>query len=123
MSELSSELGWRGLELSLEGSRGAAVADPTLCVFGLAKKLAIADRPYELKILPLPEAGSWRFELSCLTTGCMIPSGFKLRLLTADLEGFEGNEDIANEPVSQLAIEVDLDPGESLVWQIEPYTR
>ena len=50
----------------------------------------------------------------------MIPSGFKLRLLTADLASFEGNEDIANDPVDKLVIDLDLDPGESLVWQVEP---
>ncbi|MGL6338214.1 MAG: DUF1822 family protein, partial [Waterburya sp.] len=87
--------------------------------FGLAKQIAIANQAYELKILPLEE-GSWRFELSCLTPGCMIPEGFKLRLLDEDLQGFAGNEDIAVEPVAQLFLEVDLDEGESLVWQIEP---
>lgn len=114
------EFGWRRLEISLEGARGTDVAERSVPAFGLAKKLTIANQPYELKILPLEDAGAWRFELSCLTTGCMIPSGFKLRLLTAELEDFEGNEDIAHEPVNQIAIEVELDPGESLVWQIEP---
>ena len=82
--------------------------------------MAIANQPYELTILPLAEAGGWKFELCCLTPGCMIPTGFKLRLLTEDLEGFEGNEDIATEPVEKLCLEVDLEPGEALVWQIEP---
>ena len=117
LSELANELGWQRLEISLEGARGTGVTPS----FGLAKKMTIADRPYQLKVLPLPEPGAWRFELSCLiNTGCMIPTGFKLRLLTAELTDFEGNEDIANEPVSQLAIELDLDPGESIVWQVEP---
>ena len=120
LTELSTELGWRQIEISLEGARGTATAEATVPAFGLAKKMAIADQPYELKILPLSEAGAWRFELSCLTTGCMIPSGFKLRLLTSDLANFDGNEDIAHEPVSQLTIDLDLDPGESLVWQVEP---
>lgn len=122
LTNISTELGWRQIELTLnaEGARGVATADQIVPAFGLAKKLAIANRPYELKIFPLAEAGAWRFELCCLTPGCMIPAGFKLRLLTWDLQSFEGNEDVATESATQLALEVDLDPGESLVWQVEP---
>lgn len=50
----------------------------------------------------------------------MIPAGFKLRLLSEDLQAFDGSEDIAVEAVEHLCLELDLDPGESLVWQIEP---
>jgi hypothetical protein len=122
LSDLSNEFGWRQIELSLsaEGARGAATADAVVPAFGLAKKLAIANQPYELKILPLEEAGAWRFELSCLTLGCLIPAGFKLKLLTSEFQDFEDNEVLATVAVAQLALEVDLDPGESLVWQIEP---
>lgn len=122
LSDLSNEFGWRQIELSLnaDGARGAATVDSVVPAFGLAKKLAIANQPYELKILPLAEVGSWRFELSCLTPGCPIPAGFKLKLLTSELQDFEDNEDLATEAVPQLALEVDLDPGELLVWQIEP---
>jgi hypothetical protein len=121
-SDLSTEFGWRQIELSFsaDGARGAATVDGVVPAFGLAKKLPIANQPYELKILPLPEAGAWRFELSCLTPGCLIPAGFKLKLLTSELQDFEDNEELATEAVSQLALEVDLDPGESLVWQVEP---
>jgi len=122
LSELSTEFGWRQIELSLnaEGSRGAATVDAVVPAFGLAKKLAIAGQPYELKILPLEEAGAWRFELCCLTPGCLIPAGFKLKLLTSELENFDDNEDLATVAVQNLSLEVDLDPGESLVWQVEP---
>ncbi len=123
MTNLTTDLGWRKIEMtpSVVGAKGAATADATpVPAFGLAKKLAIADQPYELKILPLEEADSWRFELCCLTPGSMIPVGFKLRLLTEDLQAFEGNEDIATAATGQLSIEVDLEPGESLVWQVEP---
>jgi hypothetical protein len=122
LSELSTEFGWRQIELSFstEGSRGAATVDAVVPAFGLAKKLAIAGQAYELKILPLEEAGAWRFELCCLTPGCMIPAGFKLRLLTSELQNFDDNEDLATEAVPNLSLEVDLDPGESLIWQIEP---
>ena len=123
IADLSAEFGWRQIEMapSAIGARGAATSEATAVpAFGLAKKLAIADQPYELRILPLAEAGSWRFELSCLTPGCMIPAGFKLRLLTEDLRTFEGNEDVAGEATEHLCLELDLDPGESLIWQIEP---
>lgn len=119
LNELATELGWRQIEFSLSGSRDVVGATDTVET-GLAKKLTIAERPYELKILPLPETGGWRFELRCLTPGCTIPEDFRLKLLTADLQNFEGNEDVADRPVNQLAIEVDLEPGESLIWQIEP---
>ncbi|MBE9048654.1 DUF1822 family protein, partial [Pleurocapsales cyanobacterium LEGE 10410] len=114
---------WRQIDLtpSLAGARGVAALETTsnIPTVGLAKQMAIAERPYELKILPLAD-GSWRFELSCLAPGCMIPAGFKLRLLTEDLQAFEGNEDLATEPVERLCLEVDLDSGESLVWEVEP---
>lgn len=123
MANLTAEFGWRQIEMapSTIGARGVASSEATAVpAFGLAKQLEIADSPYELRILPLEEAGAWRFELCCLTPGCMIPAGFKLRLLAEDLQPFEGNEDLATEPVTQLCLEVDLEPGESLVWQIEP---
>ena len=123
MANLTTDLGWRKIEMtpSMVGAKGGTVAGATpVPAFGLAKKLAIADQPYELKILPLEEADSWRFELCCLTPGCMIPVGFKLRLLTEDLQAFDGNEDIATAAMGNLSIEVDLEPGESLVWQVEP---
>lgn len=121
LSDLSTEFGWRQIEVTLhaEGAK-AATSDAVIPAVGLAKKLAIANQPYELKILPLAEAGAWRFELCCLTPGCMIPAGFKLKLLTCELQDFDGNEDRATQAVPQLALEVDLDPGESLLWQVEP---
>lgn len=121
LSDLSTEFGWRQIEVTLhaEGAK-AATGDAVIPAVGLAKKLAIANQPYELKILPLAEAGAWRFELCCLTPGCMIPAGFKLKLLTCELQDFDGNEDRSTEAVPQLALEVDLDPGESLLWQVEP---
>ncbi|WP_019509275.1 DUF1822 family protein [Pleurocapsa sp. PCC 7319] len=126
MTNLTTDLGWRPIEMtpSAIGARGVATPEPTTSSavpsFGLAKQVAIANQSYELKILPLPDLSSWRFELRSLTPGGMIPAGFKLRLLTEDLQAFEGNEDLATEPVEQLCLEVDLDAGESLVWQIEP---
>lgn len=118
--------GWRQIEMtpSASGARGVVAQDETtkndIPVLGLAKRIVIANQPYELRILPLAETGAWRFELSCITPGCIIPRGFKLRLLTGDLKTFAGNEDVSTDPVEQLFLEVDLDEGESLVCQIEP---
>lgn len=122
LTNISTELGWRQIELTLsgEGARGVSTTGKLVPNVGLAKKLTIEEKSYELKILPLVTTGGWRFELRCITLGYMIPAGFKLKLLTADGRGFVGNEDVAVESVPQLALEIDLDPGESLIWQVEP---
>ncbi|MDJ0536535.1 MAG: DUF1822 family protein [Xenococcaceae cyanobacterium MO_207.B15] len=118
-ANLVTEFGWRQVEFqpSTVGAKGdTATAIPHTA---LAKQLTIAGQPYELKILPL-EADIWRFELRNLALGAMIPSGFTLRLLTEDGQSFEGNEDIATIPVEMLYIEVELEAGEGLIWEIEP---
>jgi hypothetical protein len=126
VTNLVEDFGWRQIEIqpSMVGARGAATKDSNLAdsvpAFGLAKQMTIANQPYELKIMPLTEAGAWRFELRSITLGGMIPAGFQLRLLTESLQPFEGNEDVATNPVEQLVLEVDLDAGEALVWQVEP---
>lgn len=121
-ASLAAEFGWRQIEMTLstEGAKGVADPEAVAPAFGIAKKMTIAGKPYELKILPVAEAGTWRFELCCIRPGCMIPAGFKLRLLTEDLQAFEGNEDVADEPTAQLCLEVHLDQGESLIWELEP---
>jgi hypothetical protein len=121
VSNLKEEFGWRQIELqpSLVGARDAVTENTP--AMGLAKQLVIAGQPYEFKILPVTaEENLWRFELRSLALGAMIPAGFKLRLLTENLQSFTGNEDVATEAVEQLYLEVALDAGESLVWEIEP---
>ena len=125
ISNVAVELGWRQIEMTpgTVGAKGMAAARSTrsnVAGYGLAKQIAIAEQPYELRVIPLGEAGSWRIELGCLTPGCVVLPGVKLRLLTEDLQSFEGNEEVATEPVPALFIEVDLEAGESLVWQVEP---
>jgi hypothetical protein len=123
VSELTAGLGWGRLEFqsSLAGARGTE-AMPALHSI-LSRQLIIAGQPYELRVIPQgnPEEMIWRFELrnaSSQENG--IPAGFKLRLLTEDLQPFENNEDIATTTVDQLYVEVMLAPGEGLVWEIEP---
>ena len=123
-NNFAAELGWRQIEMTpgTVGARGAAISEVSNKVgaYGLAKQIAIANQPYELKVISLNQTSSWRIELSCVTPGCVILPGVKLRLLTEDLQSFEGNEEVATEPVATLFIELDLEPGESLIWQIEP---
>lgn len=101
------------------GARGDDTAAP---ITGIARQLAIAGQAYELRVIPLTRGGEtiWRFELQNLIPGASIPAGFVLRLLTEDLQPFEGNEDRAETAVEQLYIELALAPGEGIVWAIEP---
>ena len=91
-------------------------------ILGLRRQIIIAGNTYEFRILPSghPEEHIWRFELRSSSPGSIIPIGFKLRLLTEDLQVFENNEDTATTSVDILYVEVMLEPGEGLVWEIEP---
>ena len=118
-SNLVTEFGWRQIDFqpSLVGARGVAENnDPQPA---LAKQLTIANQPYELKIIPL-DSDIWGFELRSLALGGIIPTGFALRLLTEERQSFVGNEAIAKAPVDMLYLEVALDNGEGLIWEIEP---
>ena len=127
VTNLAGELGWREVEFqpSVVGARGIAALSqegitPTANV-ALAKQIHIDKSPFELKILPLDiEEGIWGFELRSLILGGNIPAGFKLKILTEDLETFEGNEDLATTAVEKLYLEVALESGEGLVWVVEP---
>ena len=91
-------------------------------VLSIARQLMIAGNPYEFRIFPTSQRDNlvWRFELQSTIPERQIPAGFKLRLLTEDLQPFENNEDIAQAPVDLLYLEVILESGEGLVWGIEP---
>jgi Protein of unknown function (DUF1822) len=121
VDRLGQSFGWEQIQFqpSLAAARGDDFA-PSATL--LVRPLMIASQPYELRILPLGQADLrvWRFELWGLSVGGLIPAGFKLRLLTEDLLPFEGSEDIASTAVEQLYIEVTLEPGEGIVWEVEP---
>jgi Protein of unknown function (DUF1822) len=76
----------------------------------------------ENKILRQLDTPVWRFELRSLS-GDPIPAGITLRLLTEDLQPFDNNQNTATEPVEFLYVDVMLEPGEGLVWEIEPTTE
>lgn len=127
ITNMAEEIGWRKVSFkpSMVGARGisSACKDETILTTkpAFAKQITITDTPYELKILPLDvKEGIWGFELRSLVIGGMIPPGFKLKLLTENLESFEGNADIAVTAVEKLYLEVALELGEGLVWVVEP---
>jgi hypothetical protein len=120
ISDLAKQIGWDFLGLkSSFASRGTA----NKVELGiLSRQLTIAGESYELHVQPQGEltAGIWRIELRSLSADGLIPSGVKLRLLTEDLQPFPDNERIAITPVDKLDFELNLEPGEGLVWEIEP---
>ncbi|MEH1901094.1 MAG: DUF1822 family protein [Nostoc sp.] len=118
VANLAQQWGWEKREFVVvpAGMRSAAP------VMGLSRQIIIAEHTYELRIFPksASEDYVWRFELRSTTPGGQIPAGFKLRLLTEDLQTFENNEDTATTFVDMLYLEVILELGEGLVWEIEP---
>ncbi len=115
---IAQQWGWRKKEFLMVS--GAMRSRQT--VQGLSRQLVIAGNTYELRIFPKGNSENqvWRFELLSATPDSPIPVGFKLRLLTEDLQPFENNEDTAINPVDMLYLEVILEPGEGLVWETEP---
>lgn len=120
-SGVSQLFNWERLELQ-PGYAAARSADLTAPTNVLSRVLEIAGQQYELQVIPQADQ-TWRFELRNIAPGGMVPGGFKLRLLTEDLQSFEGNEAIAHTTVESLSIEVALDPGEGIVWETEPLSE
>lgn len=87
----------------------------------LSRELIIADRAFQLSIVPIDsdsQSTAWRFVLRAESDS--IPIGYKLTLLTEDLQAFDHNSDEAIETCAELIVEVELEPGEGLVWEISP---
>lgn len=122
VSVIAQQIGWKRIELqpSFAGARGVELTDGEAI---LSRQLQIAGQLYELQVFPLRnlDRSTWRFQLQNSAPGGVIPGGFKLRLLTEDLQPFEGNEDVAITAQEQLYIDVAVAPGEGLVWEIEPF--
>jgi hypothetical protein len=120
ISTVAQQWGWSRVDYQL-GMAAARSSEETNPVSALSRIVTIADQRYELQIIPVDAAANiWRFELTSLTPSGLIPTGVTLRLLTEDLQPFEGNEDTATRNVERLYIEVALEPGEGLVWDITP---
>jgi hypothetical protein len=121
VSQTAQQLGWESLNLNFS-SAGARSLEQAQSNLVISRQLTIAGQLYELRIVPqIDEAETiWRFELNHTIPGAFIPNGFKLRLLTEDLQPFPDNEDIATTTSTQLCVEVVLESGEGIVWEIEP---
>lgn len=121
LSQLAAQFGWR-LDAPPALATGLRGAETGLARPSLAQRLLIAGNFYELKIGPQGEVGDriWQFTLTSADADRLIPAGFQLRLLTEDLQPFEHNIDTANAPTAALYLQVRLEPGEGIVWEIEP---
>jgi Protein of unknown function (DUF1822) len=117
VSDFAQLFGWNQKMIRLRtGMRGNAP------ILGFSRQLEIAGNPYELCVFPFgnPESQAWRFELRSVAVGGQIPIGFKLRLLTEDLQPFDNNEDMAIAAVDSLYLDVIVEPGEAIIWETEP---
>ncbi len=122
VSDFAQKFGWGSVELqpSFAGARGS---EQTSVLPTLVRRLTIAGQQYELRLQPKGNIADrvWRFELRSATRGELIPRGVKFKLLTEDLQPFDGNQVQAKTPVDRLYIEVALSNArEGLVWQTEP---
>ncbi|MBD2611277.1 MAG: DUF1822 family protein [Nostoc sp. ZfuVER08] len=121
VSNLAQQLGWgmTRLQLAPRRVRSRENAQSNVC---LLRQLTIADYTCELRVFPRENftENVWRFELQNANPDEIIPVGFKLRLLTEDLQPFMNNEDTATQASDRLYVDVELEPGEGLVWEVEP---
>ncbi|GAB1544182.1 DUF1822 family protein [Scytonema sp. NUACC21] len=121
VSQFAEAIGWTRLNLQLNAAGARSTEEMPTSTF-VSRQLLIAGQSYELKIVPSQqeEMTIWRFELRNAVESVAIPGGFKLRLLTEDLQPFPNNEDVATTAVECLFVEVALEPGEGIVWEVEP---
>ena len=116
LSGLAQQLGWQRRDFVpvTAGVRSLSVA--------IERSLTIANHPYELRVFMVEHTTPpvWRFELRSATPGGFMPPGCRLRLLTEDLQAMEHNEDMATSETESLYVDVVLEPGEGVVWEIEP---
>ncbi|MBE9199438.1 MULTISPECIES: DUF1822 family protein [unclassified Nodularia (in: cyanobacteria)] len=121
VSNFAQQLGWEIRQFTALPS-GMRSRESQTSILGLSRQILIADHTYELRVFPKgnPEEQIWRFELRNANSENMIPVGLQLRLLTEDLQPFPNNEDTATTPVENLYVEVMLERGEGLVWEVTP---
>ncbi|MBD2195519.1 MULTISPECIES: DUF1822 family protein [Calothrix] len=122
VSDFAQKFGWASIDSQINYA-GARSSAPAFTLPTLVRKITIAGQQYELRVQPKSniENRVWRFELRNATRGQMIPSGFKLRILTEDLQPFDGNQVQAKTAVESIYIEIALgEEQEGLVWETEP---
>jgi hypothetical protein len=116
ISPIGQQLGWE--MMTMEPALVLARGEQNTTTKILLRQLAIAGQLYELRVLP--KGGNlWRFELHSSTNN-PIPAGVKLRLLTEDLLPFANNEDIALTVTDRLFLDIQVSPGDGLVWEVAP---
>ncbi|MEB3291527.1 MAG: DUF1822 family protein [Synechococcales bacterium] len=122
ISQVAEQLGWGAVELQPALATARSDRDAT-STMGLVRSLQIAGNPYELWVISQPQLGEgvWRFELRSQLPGGLIPAGFILRLLTEDLQAFDNNTATASQAIDRLMVDVALEAGEGIVWEVEPF--
>ncbi|MBE9180205.1 DUF1822 family protein [Oculatella sp. LEGE 06141] len=124
ISEIGRQLGWSRVEFQTTSSalaRSETAEDPTGAI-AFKRDLSISGVDCKLWIHQIESTVAenvWRFELRSPSSSNLAP-GICLRLLTEDLQPFENNEVTSEGNQSELYIEVALEPGEGLVWEIDP---
>lgn len=125
VSHIAQQMGWAlsSVQPSWSWEKGAEPLAPDLPI--LTRSLAIAGQQYWLQVAAIgsSEQRTWRFELRNSSVGGWIPGGMKLRLLTEERQTFLNNEALAATAVEHLSVEVELEPGEGLVWETEPISE
>ncbi|NES90569.1 MAG: DUF1822 family protein [Okeania sp. SIO2B9] len=125
INELAEQIGWllrnKKTDLAFDKEVGTKELEIPTDNF-LSKQLKIAGQYFILRVISRVKDGEiiWRFELQNIAVGGLIPAGFKLRLLTEYGENFENNEAVSTHAVEKLYVDVILEPGEGLIWEIEP---
>ena len=122
VSNIAKSVGWRSIQIR-PAYLGARSAETTSGLQMIVRELIIDNQTYQLRIQPKDkiEDRIWRFELRNTNPNAMIPSGFKLKLFTEDLQPFPGNQAKAKTYVERLYIDVALSQSEEgLVWEVEP---
>ncbi|MFB2768735.1 DUF1822 family protein [Pelatocladus sp. BLCC-F211] len=85
----------------------------------IEKILKIQKSNYILRIISLTNQ-KWRFDLEAVIPGMNIPQGFQLRLINISGTRWIEEESISIVEQERLAIEVLIDEGNEIIYEIEP---
>lgn len=131
LSNLGLNEGWSNAAPSLVpatiGIRSLATAEGAVDEQGnalaVSRSLLIEGEVYQLNFIALDlEANRWRIELRGVE-GNQIQAGWALRIFSENLQDFEGNEDRAEVQQGNLYIDLQLAPGEGIVWETTPHAE
>jgi hypothetical protein len=129
LSNLGLSEGWSNAAPSLVpatvGIRSLTTAEGAVDEQGHAlavgRSLIIEGETYQLNFIALDlETNRWRIELRGVD-GSLIQANWALRIFSENLQDFEGNETRAEIQQSSLYIDLQLAPGEGIVWETTPH--